>query len=126
MGGMGPTGYLTGGVLAGAFQHHLAWISGVNAIITGVLFFIALRFAPTERVVRRFELLSGAKPHPQRKFDFPGAILAVSSVGLIVFGLTQGSSAHWAPYCYATVIAGFVLLRMLLYRSRWLVYAGVC
>lgn len=111
MGGLGPTGYLTGGILAGAFEHNLPWVSGVNAIITGTCFFLALRFAPTERTICLFERISGAQAHPPRRFDWLGACTAVAAVSLIVFGLTQGSSAHWSPYTYITIILGILLLR---------------
>lgn len=82
---------------------------------TLLLFFAALKAAPTERTMQKFERMTGAPPHIKRKFDYIGAGLAIAGSGLIIFGVTQGSSTNWAPYTYATAIAGVGFLALFAY-----------
>lgn len=45
-----------------------------------------------------------------RSFDFPGAALGLTGAGCLLFGLTQGTPASWAPYTIVTVIVGVLAL----------------
>lgn len=41
------------------------------------------------------------------RFGVAGAVVSVTSCGLIIFGLTQGNTANWASYTYALILVGF-------------------
>lgn len=45
----------------------------------------------------------------KRKIDIVGAILAMASLGLIVYGLIQGPIEHWAHSTLAILISGIIL-----------------
>lgn len=48
---------------------------------------------------------------PRHKlFDYPGALLALLGSAFLVFGLTEGTPAQWAPYAVVTIVLGVVLL----------------
>lgn len=118
MAGIAPVGYVTGGLHAAALVHHIPWLFGSMALATILLFFAALKAAPTERAMVRFERMTGSSGHPKRKFDFLGAALAIAGCGLVIFGLTQGSSANWEPYTYVTVILGVIILFIFIQVER--------
>ncbi|TKY86945.1 hypothetical protein EX895_004233 [Sporisorium graminicola] len=107
MASLSPFGFVLGCIQGGALSGHLPWIFGSNAIIVGAILAAAVRYAPTEQAMRAHEHSSGAAAsQPPRKFDYIGAALAICGCGLLVFGLTQGASAAWSPYTYASVLAG--------------------
>jgi MFS family permease len=111
-----PFGYWLGCLQAGALSSHLPWIFGGTAILisgfalTAHLTIPELRPSSTDETT---EALSW------RQFDFVGAGLAAAGCGLLVFGLTQGSSAHWNPYTYISIVLGIVTLGgFYLYEKR--------
>ncbi|KAI5304589.1 hypothetical protein KEM56_006301, partial [Ascosphaera pollenicola] len=118
MASLAPVGYVVGAIQGGALSKSktaVAWMFGSNALIIGLIFLAALKYAPTEHTVRQYERLTGAPAVPQRKFDWLGAIVAVAACGLLIFGLTQGSAAHWAPYTYSTIIAAFFMFALFVF-----------
>lgn len=44
-----------------------------------------------------------------RQFDYLGAVLSSVGCGLVLFGLTQGSSANWSPYTYSLIAVGLLM-----------------
>ena len=119
MSSLAPFGFCIGGLQGGALSSHLEWIFGSNAIVTGLGFIGAIKYAPAESTMRAFENSTSpsAEASTSRKFDFIGAALAICGCGLLVFGLTQGSAAHWSPYTYATVIAGLAFFAAFFYAE---------
>ncbi|KAI5291398.1 hypothetical protein KEM54_005013 [Ascosphaera aggregata] len=118
MASLGPIGYVVGAIQGGALsgsKRAISWTFGSNAMIIGLIFLAALKYAPTEHTVRQYERLTGAPALPQRKFDWKGATVAVAACGLLIFGLTQGSAAHWAPYTWSAIIASMFLFALFIY-----------
>jgi MFS family permease len=102
-----PFGYWLGCLQAGALSSHLPWIFGSTAILIAGFALTAHLTIPSLRPSsdnNTSEILSW------RQFDFTGAGLAATGCGLLVFGLTQGSSAQWNPYTYISIILGIVTL----------------
>ncbi|KDN46122.1 MFS general substrate transporter [Tilletiaria anomala UBC 951] len=123
MSSLAPFGFVIGGIQGGALSNRLEWIFGSNAVLAFVAFVAAAKYAPKEQTMRAFENLTTsttittAAPGGKRRFDYIGATLAIISCGLLIFGLTQGSSAHWSPYTYASVIAGLAMLAVFVYAE---------
>lgn len=118
MASLAPIGYVVGAIQGGALSKSktaVAWMFGSNALIVGIIFLAALKYAPSEQTVRQYERLTGAPAVPRRKFDWIGAVVAVAACGLLIFGLTQGSAAHWAPYTYSTIIAAVFLFALFVF-----------
>lgn len=54
--------------------------------------------------------MAGAEAPSFRDFDYKGAACAVVGCVCLLFGLTQGPVAHWAPYTYVLIIVGVLVL----------------
>lgn len=102
-----PLGYWIGCVQAGALSSRLPWIFGSTAIFLAGCAVAAQLTIPKLRPAADS---SEVEAPSLRDFDYFGAGLASIGTTLVVFGLTQGSSTHWNPYTYSTVILGFLLL----------------
>lgn len=102
-----PFGYWLGCLMSGALSSHLPWIFGVSAVLMAVLTVAAQLTIPPLRPAS--DSINSEAPS-LRNFDYIGAILASVGCTLIIFGLTQGESAHWNPYTYSLIITGFLML----------------
>lgn len=102
-----PFGYWLGCLLSGALSSHLPWIFGSSAILMALWTVAAQLTIPALHPAK--DSLDGEAPS-LRQFDYVGAGLASVGCMLIIFGLTQGDSAHWSPYTYSFIIAGFLML----------------
>lgn len=102
-----PFGYWLGCLQAGALSARLPWIFGSTAIFLAVCTLGAQFSIPNLPPAR--DSLNTEAP-TLRKFDYVGAGLASVGCSLIIFGLTEGSSAHWNPYTYSAIILGFLTL----------------
>lgn len=102
-----PFGFWLGAIQGGALQAHLRWIFGSNALLSTLCCIIAYIAIPPLRPVAD---VAGHEAPGLRQFDFLGAVVAATSCVLLLFGLTQGSVTQWAPYTYALIIVGFLLL----------------
>lgn len=102
-----PFGYWLGCVQAGALSSHLPWIFYSTAVFLAVCVLAALITIPPIRPAS--DSINTEAPS-LRQFDYVGAGLASVGCSLIIFGLTQGSSAHWNPYTYCSIILGFLML----------------
>lgn len=107
MAGASPFGYLLGCLQAGALSSHLPWIFGSNAIFLSLC---ALAAQTTIPALQPAQDSHDSEAPSLRQFDCIGAGLASTGCSLIVFGLTQGSSADWNPYTYCSVILGLAML----------------
>lgn len=54
-------------------------------------------------------------PNQGHRFDLAGVGLSGAGIFLVVFGLQQGQSAHWAPWIWATLVAGVGFLATFVY-----------
>ncbi|KAI1874020.1 uncharacterized protein JN550_002599 [Neoarthrinium moseri] len=102
-----PLGYWLGCVQAGGLSSHLPWIFGSTAVFLAVCALAAQLTIPPLQPAQdsiNDETLS------LRHFDYLGAMLASIGCSLVIFGLTQGSSAQWSPYTYSSIILGFLML----------------
>ncbi|RYP20111.1 hypothetical protein DL767_009528 [Monosporascus sp. MG133] len=101
-----PLGYWVGCIQGGALSARLPWVFGTTSIFLGLCALAAHMTLPD---------LSPAKDSADadapslRHFDYLGATLSAVGCGLVLFGLTQGSSAHWSPYTYSLVIVGSLM-----------------
>ncbi|KAJ4296309.1 hypothetical protein N0V90_006354 [Kalmusia sp. IMI 367209] len=102
-----PFGYWLGCLQAGALSAHLPWIFGSTAIFLAACALAAQLTIPDLRPAK--DNVNAEAPS-LRQFDYVGAGLASMGCGLIIFGLTQGSSAQWNPYTYISIILGFLML----------------
>lgn len=102
-----PFGFWLGALQGGALSHRLDWIFGSTAIICGLCAGAAYAVIPALRPVADN---SGADAPSLRSFDWKGAICAVVGCICLLFGLTQGSVAEWAPYTYVLIIVGVLVL----------------
>ncbi|KAK5157107.1 hypothetical protein LTS14_004625 [Recurvomyces mirabilis] len=111
MAAMAPCGFLLGALQGGALAAHLRWIYGTNTIISALLcgaaYFSIPNLAPA--------VDKGKERAGLRLFDYKGAALAMVACICILFGLTQGSGAKWAPYTYALIIVGFCILALFIW-----------
>lgn len=102
-----PFGFWLGALQGGALSAHLEWIFGSNAIICGLCAAAAFATIPALRPVAD----SASADAPSIKnFDWKGAICAIIGCVCLLFGLTQGSVAHWSPYTYVLIIVGVLVL----------------
>ncbi|KAK8860070.1 MFS general substrate transporter [Apiospora arundinis] len=102
-----PFGYWLGCLQAGALSAHLPWIFGSTAIFLAACALAAHITIPSLGPVQ--DSIDTEAP-TLRHFDYAGAALASIGCSLVVFGLTQGSSAHWSPYTYLSIVLGFIML----------------
>ncbi|KAH8894373.1 MFS general substrate transporter [Thozetella sp. PMI_491] len=110
-----PFGFWIGCVQGAALGAHLPWIFGSTAIFLGVCALAAYLTIPTLAPAK--DNIHAEAPS-MRQFDYPGAVLSSLGCSLILFGLTQGSSANWSPYTYVTIILGFALLLLFYYVEQ--------
>ncbi|RYP07544.1 hypothetical protein DL765_009126 [Monosporascus sp. GIB2] len=125
MAAFSPFGYWLGCLQAGALSSRLPWIFGSTAIFLAVCTLAAQLTIPSLRPAR--DCLHTEAPS-LRQFDYVGAGLASVGCTLIIFGLTQGSSAHWNPYTlWQTPGFGALLVSYFLglgaYGGAWQFYA---
>lgn len=102
-----PFGFWIGAIQGGALSSHLPWIFGSTSIFLCVCA-IAAYFTIPPLVPARDS--TSADVPSVKQFDYIGAALASLGSGLILFGLTQGSSVQWNPYTYSLVVVGFLML----------------
>ncbi|KAI0845723.1 MFS general substrate transporter [Daldinia vernicosa] len=101
-----PLGFWLGCIHGGALAAHLPWLFGSTAIFL-VLCAVAAQMTLPD--------LSPAKDSNDmdapslRQFDYLGAVLSSVGCGLLLFGLTQGSSANWSPYTYSLIAVGLLM-----------------
>ncbi|KAI6081481.1 MFS general substrate transporter [Hypoxylon rubiginosum] len=111
-----PFGFWIGCVHAGALSSRLPWIFGSTALFLGLVALAAQLTLPD---------LSPAKDSHDadapslRQFDYVGAVLSSVGCGLVMFGLTQGGSANWAPYTYSLIIAGLLMFVAFAFVERY-------
>ena len=110
-----PVGFWLGCVQGGALSAHLRWIFGSTALFLALCAVAAQLTIPNLQPARDSSSLDAPSI---RQFDYLGAILASLGCGLFLFGLTQGSAAHWSPYTYSTIIAGVVMLGLFVVVER--------
>ncbi|OTB02685.1 hypothetical protein M426DRAFT_322442 [Hypoxylon sp. CI-4A] len=102
-----PLGFWLGCLHGGALSSHLPWLFGSTAIFLSIAAVAAWFSLPD---------LSPAKDSHDadaptlRQFDYAGAVLSSVGCGLVLFGLTQGSSAQWNPYTYSLIVIGMLML----------------
>jgi MFS family permease len=107
MAAFSPVGYWLGCLQSGGLSSNLPWIFGSTSIFLVICAVAAQLTIPALPPAK--DNLDTEAPS-LRQFDYLGAGLASAGCSLIIFGLTQGSSAHWSPYTYCTLIVGFLLL----------------
>jgi MFS family permease len=110
-----PFGFWIGCVQGGALQSHLPWIFHSTAILLTGISVAAFAVIPPLTPAKDS---ADADAPSLRQFDYLGASLASVGCGLILFGLTQGSSAHWSPYTYSSIIAGLFLFVVFYFVER--------
>lgn len=116
MAGTAPFGFWLGGVQGGALRAHLPWIFGSNAMISGLCCVTAYFTVPPLRPVAD---IAGAEAPSLKQFDYLGATVAMGGFICLLFGLTQGSVTSWAPYTYALVVVGVLLLAAFIILERY-------
>jgi EmrB/QacA subfamily drug resistance transporter len=93
-------GPLAGGVLVGRLGW--AWIFFVNVPIGVIGVALAVWLIPT-------------LPTRRHRFDVVGVALSGVGMFLVVFGLQEGQSHHWAPWIWAVIVAGIGFLTAFVY-----------
>ncbi|KAI0893637.1 MFS general substrate transporter [Annulohypoxylon nitens] len=101
-----PFGFSIGCLHGGALASHLPWLFGSTAIFLGVVAIAAWVTLPDLTPAKDSH---DADAPSLREFDYVGAVLSSTGCGLVLFGLTQGSSANWNPYTYSLIIAGMLM-----------------
>ncbi|XDG08229.1 hypothetical protein ABKA04_007844 [Annulohypoxylon sp. FPYF3050] len=101
-----PFGFSIGCLHGGALASHLPWLFGSTAIFLGVVAIAAWATLPDLTPAKDSH---DADAPSLREFDYVGAVLSSTGCGLVLFGLTQGSSANWNPYTYSLIIAGMLM-----------------
>ncbi|KAI1806481.1 MFS general substrate transporter [Daldinia bambusicola] len=110
-----PLGFWLGCIHGGALAAHLPWLFGSTAIFL-VLCAVAAQMTLPD--------LAPAKDNNDvdapslRQFDYVGAALSSVGCALVLFGLTQGSSANWNPYTYSLIIVGLLLFVLFAFVER--------
>ncbi|KAH8648639.1 major facilitator superfamily domain-containing protein [Xylariales sp. PMI_506] len=102
----GPSGYWFGCMQGGALSYHLPWIFGSTSILLALCTVAAYITIPPLRPAKDS---ADAEAPTLRQFDYLGAFFASTGSGLMLFGLTQGSSALWSPYTYTLVAVGILM-----------------
>lgn len=102
-----PFGFYLGALQGGALSSHLSWIFGTNAMLCALAGLGAYSTIPNLRPVAD---VIGAEVPSLKQFDFLGAGTVIAGFVCLLFGLTQGSVAHWFPYTYSLIIVGMAFL----------------
>ncbi|PYI16054.1 efflux pump antibiotic resistance protein [Aspergillus violaceofuscus CBS 115571] len=113
-----PFGFSLGAIQGGLLFHHLPWIFGSNAMITGLCAVAAFFAIPPLRPVAD---VAGTEAPSIKQFDYLGAAFAVGGCVCLLFGLTQGGVTNWSPYTIALTVLGIVLLVGLFVTERYVV-----
>jgi EmrB/QacA subfamily drug resistance transporter len=84
------------------------WVFFVNLPVGVIAFLAATRF-----------LRESVNPHP-RRLDLAGQVLAVATLGSLVYGLIEGGAKGWtsAPILWAFALAAVALVALLVVESR--------
>ncbi|KAI0011909.1 MFS general substrate transporter [Xylariaceae sp. FL0662B] len=101
-----PLGFWIGCVQGGALSARLPWIFASTALFLGLCALAAQLTLPDLSPAKDS---NDADAPSLRQFDFLGAAVSAIGSGLLLFGLTQGSSAHWSPYTYSVIIVGLLM-----------------
>ncbi|KAK5137422.1 hypothetical protein LTR08_009000 [Meristemomyces frigidus] len=109
MAAMAPFGFWLGALQGGLLSAHLPWIFGTNSIISALLCVASYFTLPT---LRPASDMAGSAAPSIRNFDFKGAVCALVGSICLLFGLTQGAGAQWAPYTYVLIIVGVLVLAL--------------
>jgi EmrB/QacA subfamily drug resistance transporter len=95
-------GPLAGGLLVDALGWE--WIFFVNLPVGVIAFVLAWIFVPK------------LETHPHR-FDIPGVFLSATGLFLIVFGLQEGEHYDWAPWVWAMIAGGVVVMAVFVWTQ---------
>nr|WP_082406422.1 DHA2 family efflux MFS transporter permease subunit [Microbacterium sp. No. 7] len=95
-------GPLAGGLLVDAFGWE--WIFFINLPVGVVGFVLAWMLVPN----------LGTHPH---RFDIVGVVLSAIALFLIVFGLQEGEHYDWAPWVWAMIAGGVVVLAVFVWTQ---------
>lgn len=101
-----PLGFWIGCLQGGALAYNLPWIFGSTSMFLALCAVAAQFTIPSLRPAAD---VTGSAAPSLREFDYLGALLASVGCALVLFGLTQGSSANWNPYTYSLIIAGIAM-----------------
>ncbi|KEY69207.1 hypothetical protein S7711_01663 [Stachybotrys chartarum IBT 7711] len=101
-----PIGFWVGCVQGGALSQNLPWIFASTSML--LVCFAVAAFLVLPPMAPAADTADADAPS-LKHFDYAGAALASGGCGLLLFGLTQGSSAHWSPYTYTLIIVGFAM-----------------
>lgn len=103
-----PLGFWIGALQGGALSHVPSWIFWSNAMVCALVLAASVKYLPA---LEPAAAGNNSEDRPSIKsFDFPGAALGLLGAGCLLFGLTQGTPADWAPYTIVTVVLGVVFL----------------
>ncbi|QIS18478.1 MFS transporter [Nocardia terpenica] len=98
------TGPIVGGVLVD--NAGWQWIFYVNLPIGMIGFVLAWMLVP-------------ALPTNSTAFDIPGVVLSAAGMTMLVFGIQEGNSYHWAVWVWTLITAGLMVLAgFLVYQAR--------
>ena len=116
-GACAPCGHFIGMLCSGlaAQFFHWGWYFWIGAILTCITFVTAYLSVPPEIKAQRDDGI---------KMDWPGAILTVTGLTLVVFAITDGSHApqSWkTPYIYSLLAVGILVLALTVYVEGWIV-----
>ncbi|KAI5922633.1 MFS general substrate transporter [Camillea tinctor] len=110
-----PLGFWIGCLQGGALSDHLPWIFGSTALFLGLCAVAAQLTLPDLNPAK--DGIHGDAPS-MRQFDYLGAVISSLGCGLILFGLTQGSAAHWNPYTYTLITVGVLMFVLFAFVER--------
>ncbi|KAI0380339.1 MFS general substrate transporter [Hypomontagnella monticulosa] len=110
-----PFGFWLGCLQGGALSAALPWLFGSTAIFLGLVALAAYLSLPDLTPAKDSH---DADAPSLKQFDYVGAALSSVGCGIVLFGLTQGSSAHWNPYTYSLIIVGMLMFVAFAYVER--------
>lgn len=103
-GAMAPIGFIVGALEGGIVTSFTSW--------SWMFYFNAILLIPFS--IAAYFIIPADEPRNikqnLRSFDWLGSVIAISGLCLIVFGLTDGPVASWAPYTYSLLIVGILLM----------------
>ena len=115
-GAFAPIGFFLGILVGGVSGQYLTWpwYFWIGAMIVAVIVATSLVTIPRD--------YRGANPEGV-KMDWPGALTIVPGLVLVIFAITDSSSAPngWAsPEIIATLVVGVLLLCLAVYLQGWI------